>query len=383
MYNVLILGAGAGGLMCASRLALPGKVGLIDANNAIAQKIKISGGGRCNITNTRVSADDYEGDVEFVSTVLSQFGKDDLLRFLAQNALRPVLKDKEFYFCKTSSDEIISLFKRLCQRYDYLLNQSILHVKKENGIFAVTTDRQIYRAKHLVVATGGKSFTKLGASDIGLQIASGFGLQVKSFAPALVGLTLQKEQFWMKELSGISADVAIVVDDKKISQKMLFTHKGISGPAVLNASLYWKRGGISIDFVPNIDIDKLIKKSKKLLSSTLPIAKRLAVALLNALDIPDIACQALTPKNIQILNQIHNYTFAPAGNFGFSKAEVSTGGVCIDEIDPATMMSRKVDKLYFVAEVLDVTGRLGGYNFQWAFSSGAVCGDYIKKNQNS
>jgi len=383
MYNVLILGAGAGGLMCASRLASLGRVGLIDTNNAIAQKIKISGGGRCNITNTSVSADDYEGDGEFVSTVLSQFSKDDLLRFLAQNALHLVLKDKEFYFCKTSSDEIISLFKRLCQRCDYLLNRSILRVKKENGIFTVTTDKQIYRAKHLVVATGGKSFTKLGASDIGLQIASGFGLQVKSFTPALVGLTLQKEQFWMKELSGISADVAIIVDDKKISQKMLFTHKGISGPAVLNTSLYWKKGGITIDFVPNIDIDKLIKKSKKLLSSTLPIAKRLAVALLNILEIPDIACQTLTPKNIQTLNQIHNYTFAPAGNFGFSKAEVSTGGVCVDEIDPKTMMSRKVDKLYFIAEVLDVTGRLGGYNFQWAFSSGAVCGDYIKKNQNS
>lgn len=380
MYDILILGAGAGGLMCASRVANSYKVGIIDANSSIAQKIKISGGGKCNITNTNVSADDYEGDQKFVSSVLSQFTKEDLLQFLSQNKVQPVLKNQEFYFCKNSSMEIIAIFQKLCKRCSYMLNQVVSDVEKQGDIFTVKTDKQIHKAKHLVIATGGKSYAKIGASDIGIRIASSFGLQFKNFTPALVGLTLQKEQFWMKELSGISTDVVVFVNGKKISQKMLFTHKGISGPAILNASLYWKKGNLTIDLLPNVDIAQVIKKSKKLISSTLPVAKRLAISFLKILDIPDMKCQNITNKHLQMLESLHSYTFAPAGNFGFSRAEVSSGGVNVDEIDTNSMMSHKVHRLYFIGEVLDVTGKLGGYNFQWAFSSGAICGDYIKNS---
>ena len=154
---------------------------------------------------------------------------------------------------------------------------------------------------------------------------------------------------------------------------MLFAHRGISGPAVLSASLYWKKGNISIDFLPNQNIFKLINGSKKLLSSAIPLPKRLSKEILKALEIEDIECKKITPHIREKLKQIHNYRFAPAGNFGFTKAEVSCGGVLSKELDPKTLESKKVKNLYFIGEVVDVTGELGGYNFQWAFSSGVVC----------
>ena len=377
IYDVLILGAGASALMCAANLDKKLSVGIVEGNGKIAQKLKISGGGKCNITNVELSRDNYDGDQEFIFNVFESFSRDDLLNYLHANGLEPVIRKNRYYFCKESSDEIIKIFKKATKHVDMYLNNDILWVKKSGATFEVKTQAELLRAKKVVVATGGKSYQSLGASDIGLSIAKSFGIKVKEFTPALVGLTVQKEQFWMKELSGLSCPVAINVDSKVIKEELLFAHKGISGPAVLSASFYWQKGSITIDFLPESNILELIKGSKKQLSSVIPLPKRLSKALLEALGVEDIECKKVTQSVKEKLKNIHNYEFAPAGNFGFSKAEVCRGGVLTDELNPYTLESLDVKNLYFIGEVVDVTGELGGYNFQWAFSSGYVCANGI------
>ncbi len=379
IYDVLILGAGASSLMCASNLDKKLSVVIVDINSKIAVKLKISGGSKCNITNVEVSQNNYDGDSEFISNVLDNFSRDDLLNYLRVNGVEPVIRKERYYFCKDSSDEIINIFKRSIAHAEILLGRNILEVKKSDDIFDVKTSKGVLMARNVVVATGGKSYKELGASDIGLSIAKSFGIKVKEFTPALVGLTVQKEQFWMKELSGLSCPVIIKVNDKTLEEELLFAHKGISGPAVLSASLYWQKGNIVIDFLPECNILELIKESKKLLSSVIPLPKRLSKAILEALNVEDIECKKITVQMKQKLEKIHNYEFAPAGNFGFSKAEVCRGGVMTDELNSYTMEALDVENLYFIGEVVDVTGELGGYNFQWAFSSGFVCAKSINE----
>ena len=372
IYDVLILGAGASGLMCASHLDRNLQVAIVDANDKVAKKLKISGGGKCNITNVEVSESNFDGDEELVEYALSVFSRDDLLHFLDDNGVEPVIRKDRYYFCKNSSDEIINILKTKTQYFDTLLNREIIELKKENEIFELKTSKGILKSKRIVVATGGKSFKNLGASEIGLKIAKDFGLKVKEFTPALVGMTLQKDQFWMKDLSGLSCYVHITVDDKILKEDMLFAHKGISGPVVLSASLYWQKGNISVNFLPNDNIINLINSSKKLVSSVMHLPKRLSKAILKALDVEDIECGKLNKESIENLKKIHDYKFAPAGNFGFTKAEVSRGGVLSSELNRYTLESLDVEGLYFIGEVVDVTGELGGYNFQWAFSSAVV-----------
>ncbi|MEN4053294.1 MULTISPECIES: aminoacetone oxidase family FAD-binding enzyme [Sulfurimonas] len=378
-YDVLILGAGASGLMCAGNLPKRLSVGIIDVNTKVARKVKISGGGKCNITNTHVSVNNFDAQQQFLERLLKKFSRDDLLDFLERGRIELELRKGRYYFCKKSSDEIINLLLRHAKYAEIILNEKILEVKKSGDSFEVLTDRGVKRAKKVVVATGGESFKNIGASDIGLKIAKDFDINVQRFEPALVGLTLQKEQFWMKALSGLSCFVEIKVADRVLREEMLFAHKGISGPAVLSTSLYWKKGDISINFLVDKDIISLIKKGgKKLVSSVIPLPKRLSKALLEAIEFKDKECSKVQSEELVKLTQLHNYTFAPAGNFGFSKAEVSRGGVVTDELDIETLEAKKVKGLYFIGEVVDITGELGGYNFQWAFCSAYVCAKAIK-----
>ncbi len=377
IYDVLILGAGASGLMCASNLDKKLSIAAVDINSKIAQKLKISGGSKCNITNVHVSQNNYCGDSEFIANILDNFSKDDLLNYLHVNGVEPVIRKERYYFCKDSSDEIINIFKNNTRHVEILLCRDILEVKKSDDIFEVKTSKGVLMARNVVVATGGKSYKELGASDIGLEIAKSFGIKAKEFTPALVGLTVQKEQFWMKELSGLSCPVTIKVDGRILKEELLFAHKGISGPAVLSASLYWQKGNITIDFLPESNILELIKGSKKQLSSVIPLPKRLSKAILEALHVEDVECKKVTGEIREKLQKIHSYEFAPAGNFGFSKAEVCRGGVLTEELNQYTLEALDVKNLYFIGEVVDVTGELGGYNFQWAFSSGYVCAKAI------
>ena len=376
IYDIIVLGAGASGLMFASHIPKSKKVLLIDANEKIAKKIKISGGGKCNITNKFVSEKNYIGDNEFIKKTFDKFNKDDLLLFLEKNGLKPILKKNKYYFCPKSSDEIIEIFKKLTNKHSFLLNTKVLHVEKDNDLFLIKTDKKILKSKKVVVATGGESYKTIGASDIALKIAKDFNIQYNPFKPALVGWTVQKEQFWFKELSGISVDVVLHVKDKTFKDSLLFTHKGISGPSVLNGSLYWEKGKVSLDFLPQVDIKKLLNQdTKKQLSSILPLPKRFIKAFLNAINLKDKPLNKLTNEEKEMLYILKDYTFSPAGNFGFSKAEVSLGGVLVEELEE-NFQSKKVKGLYFIGEAVDITGELGGYNFQWAFSSGYVCAKF-------
>lgn len=378
-YDLLYLGGGAATLMSASEVNQNSKlnIAIVDANDKLGAKLKISGGGKCNITNVDVQNYHYDGNKFFVNEVFKQFNKNDLLNFLEKNSLRPTIRKERYYFCRDSADEIISLFTEKLGGVKLFLGHTILDVTKEENFFVVTTNRLQIKAKQLVVATGGESFKRLNASNIGLKIAKKFGHSVYDFEPALCGLTLQKEQFWMKELSGISTPVKIEIalskrDARVIEEDMLFAHKGISGPAILSASLYWRKGNISINFLPNFHLKNEIKSSQKLLSTLLPLPKRFTQLFLSSVNLSDKNCTKYSNSEIETLLMLQDYTFSPAGNFGFSKAEVSRGGVNVDEIDSKTMMSKKCDGLYFIGEVLNITGELGGYNFQWAFSSAYV-----------
>ncbi len=375
-YDILILGAGASGLMCAVHLDRSQNIGIVDTNEKCAKKLKISGGGKCNVTNKYVELKNFDGDERLISNALRAFSKEDLLDFLEINGVELELRKNRYYFCKTSSDAIIKLFKKKLQHTEMLLNHEILSLTKDKGLFTLQTSKGILRAKKVIVATGGKSFKNLGASEIGLNIAKDFGMEVQEFLPALVGLTTQPQESWMKELSGLSCSVHIKVGEKCIKEEMLFAHKGISGPAVLSASLYWKKGNISIDFMPNKNIVDLASGSKKQISTLMGLPKRLSKAILDALKIKDLEYKKLDAVQKKNLQKIHNYEFAPAGNFGFTKAEVSRGGVRASGLDALTLESKSVDGLYFIGEVVDVTGELGGYNFQWAFSSAVMCANF-------
>ena len=238
--------------------------------------------------------------------------------------------------------------------------------------FIVTTDKGKFSTLKVVVATGGASYKELGASDIGLKIAQEYGHAVVPFAPALVGLTLQPKEFWMKELSGVSVKARIEVAGKTLDEDFLFAHKGISGPVVLSASLYWHRGEIAINFCPDFDLNQL-KDEKKLLSTALPLPKRFTKAFLETIALEDKSCNRLNTDERAKLSLLQNYKMAPSGTFGLTKAEVCRGGLACEEIELNTMQSTKVNGLYFIGETVDVTGELGGYNFQWAFSSAVVC----------
>ena len=367
MYDLVIVGAGASGLMVASRYK-DMKIAVVDKNSKIAQKIKISGGGRCNITNSNVSEKNYLGNPTFVKEILDSYDQNRLLSFLKDRGCVPVLEKDSQYFCKNSSDEIINIFKNEVSNCSFFLNQSVIQITKKDN-FTIKTDRETLEAKSVVVASGGLSYQKIGATSIAYEIAKSFGHTVKSTSPALVGFTVQKDQFWMKELSGISLKVQIKVGDKSFIQDLLFTHKGISGPSVLNASLYWQKGLLEIDFLPENPLSKYLKNSNKLISTALPLPKRFIKSFLSQISLEDKATSKLDKEELKKLETLKNYSFAPAGNFGYTKAEVTRGGINTDEINSQSMMSKLVENLFFVGECLDVTGELGGYNFQWAFSS--------------
>jgi predicted Rossmann fold flavoprotein len=379
--SLIIIGGGASALMLASLLPKNSAV-VIDANPQPGAKIRISGGGKCNITNEKMDASFYVGESHFVSEVLKQFDQKQLLQWLQRQGLYPVLRKGSQYFCPHSSQELLDILLKESRKQKFLASEQVSDVRKRGEIFYVKTNRRTLTASSVVVASGGLSFPRLGASGIGYEIAAHFGHTIQKTAPALVGFTVQKEQFFFKTLSGASAEVEIRVGEKRCHGSLLFAHKGISGPAVLDASLYWEKGKISIDFLPGFDW-KVLHKSKKQLSSLLPMPKRVTKAFLIQLNLEDKAGTTLSTEEFQKLRTLNDYTFAPAGTFGYSKAEVTKGGVSTDEVMSASMESRYERGLYFMGEVLDVTGELGGYNFQWAFSSAYVCARAIKKTRKN
>jgi len=369
--DIIIIGAGASGLFLTA--LLPHKnIILIDNNAKVGSKISVSGGGKCNITNGSVTAKNYLGNQRFIRNVIKRFDQDKLLSWFQKRGLNPVVRKKNQYFCEHSAKEVVDVFKKEIGQNIFQLQTTVERVEKRGELFEVLTSRGVIVADKVVVASGGLSFPKLGATPIGYEIAQSFGHTVNTLSAGLVGFTVQPEQFFFKSLSGISTEVIITIGNKRIEGALLFAHKGISGPAVLDASLYWQKGKIIIDFLPNLD-PETFKHSKKHIGRLLGMPSRVGKAFLESFNIKDRASNQLTHEEWKKIATLKNYTFAPSGTFGYSKAEVTKGGIETDEVDASSMMSRKVENLYFSGEVLDVTGELGGYNFQWAFSTAFVC----------
>jgi predicted Rossmann fold flavoprotein len=377
--DVAIIGGGASGLMVAAALKYRSAI-LYEHNATIGAKIAVSGGGRCNLANQIVTSGHFRGERHFVETVLRGFDQADWLDWLQGHGLRPVIKKSTQYFCPHSAKELIDVLRRAVGHQSVRLRQKVQSVERSGEGFMLETSQGAVWAQSVVVATGGLSYPILGGNDTGYRIAAHFGHDVVRTAPALVGFTVQKAQHFFKRLSGSTVEVIIQIGQERCEGPLLFAHKGISGPAVLDASLYWERGVIEIDFLPKWSVTKHLH-SERLVSTILPLPKRVAKAFLEHLEIPDVPLCGLDPKYIERLLRLKHYTFAPAGTFGYTKAEVTRGGVATDEIDPYTMMSRRVPGLYFVGEVLDVTGRLGGYNFQWAFSSAVACARALEQRE--
>ncbi|XPV54885.1 MAG: NAD(P)/FAD-dependent oxidoreductase [Halarcobacter ebronensis] len=374
---MVVIGAGASGLMFASQVKNK-KIAIIESNAKIGQKIKISGGAKCNITNENVSFKNYLGDKEFVKNSLDFFSNKDLLNFLNKNGVYPKINPKIVkgtYFCNSSQD-VIDMFTKLTSHTKKFLNTKVIDVKYDKE-FLVNTSKGLIKAKNLVVASGGLSYASVGASPIAYEIAKEFGHEVTPTKPALVGFTVQKEQFWFKKLSGISCEVDIKVDEKRFNGKLLFAHKGCSGPAVLNASLYWQKGKITIDFMPKKKLEPLLKGNKNI-STALPLPKRFMQEFLDSIELKDKPVSKLSLEEKDKLKTIKNYEFSPAGTFGYTKAEVTSGGIDISSIDKNSFESKHQKKLYFLGECLEPTGELGGYNFQLYFSQAYLCASNFK-----
>ncbi|WP_424597516.1 NAD(P)/FAD-dependent oxidoreductase [Arcobacter sp.] len=373
------MGAGASGLMLASVLKND-NVCLIDSNAKVGAKIKVSGGAKCNITNNKVTFNNYLGESDFVASVLKEFSNEDLIRFLKKQNLDFKLNEKIVkgtFFCNTSQD-VIDMFLKLIKSKRVFLNTTVTDIEYEN-FYKIKTNSKTIEAKKVVIASGGLSYQSLGASSIAFDIAKSFNHKVNPLNPALVGFTVQKEQFWFKELSGVSMFVKANVENKSFEGGLLFAHKGITGPVILNSSLYWKKGKMSLDFLPNKTFKSFLKGNKNI-SSSFNLPKRFMQEFLKSVQIDDKSISSLTKEELNKLEVLKNYEFAPAGNFGYTKAEVTKGGVEVDEIDVKTMESKIKKDLYFIGEALDVTGELGGFNFQFAFSSAFVCAKELNKS---
>lgn len=374
--DTIILGAGASGLMLGAFLKTSAV--FVDSNKTIGAKIKISGGAKCNITNKNITPFNYLGDVNFIKNALNNFTCKKTISFLSKHNIFPHVKTKGQYFCN-SSEDVLNMFLHVNKQHKFILNTKIENCSFKDNKFILKSSNTVFTCKKLVVASGGISFPSLGASDIGYKIAKYFKHAVTTLNPALVGLTLQKEYFWMKELSGISIKVNITCENYKYTDNLLFSHRGISGPAILSTSLRWSKGSVVIDFIPDIKLsmNHQIWSSKKQITTLTKLPKRFIKAFLNSIDILDKPLKNYTNEEKIKIISLKNYIIYPAGTFGFSKAEVTKGGVETNDIDSLTFMSKKQKNLFFIGEVLDVTGELGGYNIQWAFSSGVSCAQYL------
>lgn len=395
-FDVAVIGAGAAGMMCAAVAGQRGKrVILIDHASRLAEKIRISGGGRCNFTNLHTSARNFLSDnPHFCKSALSRFTPQDFLEKLKQHGVAWHEKHKGQLFCDDSAEDIIRMLKVECDagRVQWRMGVAVEGVQQEpEGGFCLQTAQGLVRVGQVVIATGGLSIPKIGATDFAFSVARQFGLKVIETRPALVPLTFDATAWEpFVSLSGISLEVDIETGEKKnkivFREDLLLTHRGLSGPGVLQISSYWQPGtAIRVNLLPEIDLaDELVNAktaTKKNLDNYLAqyLPARLAEGLIRAhgfdgsqklADMPD--------KRLRLLGEkINRWELFPNGSEGYRKAEVTRGGVDTRELSQQSMMSHRVPGLYFIGEAVDVTGWLGGFNFQWAWASGYAAGQAV------
>jgi len=388
--DVIIIGAGAAGLMCGAIAGARGKsVILIDHAERVGEKIRISGGGRCNFTNLHCTPENFiSQNPHFAKSALSRYTQYDFLDLVERYGIAWHEKTKGQLFCDGRSQEIIDMLLAECEAAgnQIRLGTEVLGVEKLGEGFVVTTPTQTLAASNVVVACGGPSIPKMGATGYGYKLAQQFGLDVVTPEPALVPLTFTDQ---LKEpiaaLSGVSVDTIVSNAAASFDEALLFTHRGLSGPAILQISSYWNPGeAISVDMAPGRDTLAELKAAKqntpkiapeKWLAAHLParLAAHFAEGFSRYKRLADMPDRELA--NLAL--QVSAWHIRPAGTEGYRKAEVTRGGVNTDELSSKTMEARKIPGLYFIGEVVDVTGHLGGHNFQWAWASAAACGNSI------
>jgi predicted Rossmann fold flavoprotein len=393
--DVLIIGASAAGLMCAIEAGKRGrKVIVLDHANKPGKKILMSGGGHCNFTNVDVSANNFiSHNPHFCKSAINRYTQWDFIAMVNTHQIAHHERDHGKLFCDDSAKDILHMLLAECEKVnvDIRLNCNISNIDNpKNGTFVVEASQKIsellFRASSLVVASGGLSIPRMCASPLGYKIAEQFGHRVWSTTAGLVPFTLQPDdKTRLAELSGISVDSIVSNARIQFRENILFTHRGLSGPAILQISSYWQPGeSILINLLPDLDVVDFLKtrqsiqpniKLKKVLGERLP--KRLLPILLgqNTIDSP---LQTLSHTRFgEVAQQLQQWQITPNGTEGYRTAEVTLGGVDCDELSSRTMESRKVAGLFFIGEVVDVTGWLGGYNFQWAWSSGWCAGQVV------
>ena len=380
-FDVLVLGAGAAGLFCAAEAGKRGRrVGVLERSERVGKKILISGGGRSNFSNIYCAADNFiSANPHFAKSALARYTPADFIALVEKHKIPYHEKTRGQLFCDRSAQEITGLLESECRGggVKVFLNEQVCEVSKTTE-FMVRSELQEYRAPVLVVATGGLSIPKMGATSFGYDLARQFGLKIRPTRPALVPLILSRQaQREYCDLAGISAEVIAHANGVSFQEKMLITHRGLSGPAILQISSYWEPGkAITLDLAPGREITLAVRKTKyrnlpelaSAFQGSLP--KRFAERWVE-LHQPDSLSNAALEK---FEGALHAWSVVPVDTEGYEKAEVTAGGVDTDELSSKTMESRKVPGLFFIGEVVDVTGHLGGFNFQWAWASAAAAG---------
>jgi len=388
-YDVIIIGASASGLMCAIEAGKRQRsVLVIDHANKPGKKILMSGGGKCNFTNYDISADNYiSHNSHFCKSALKQYTQWDFIAKVTEHQIPFHERSHGQLFCDQSAKDILNMLLSECeeQNVEIRLNNSITSIKK-NDQFEVSSNQGSFNSHSLVVATGGLSIPKMCASPFGYKVAEQFGIKIWPTHAGLVPFTLQPEdKSQLSELSGIAVDSVVSNIKTEFRENILFTHRGLSGPVILQISSYWTPGeAITINLLPDINLSQTLLadkdagsqlKIKSILSKLLP--KRLVETLLDK-NLIDKSLQDTSNLTIEnIAKQLNQWQIRPNGTEGYRTAEVTLGGVDCDSLSSKTMESKQVPGLYFIGEVIDVTGWLGGYNFQWAWSSGWVAGQNV------
>ncbi len=389
--DVIVIGAGAAGLMCAAQAGYRGRnVIVLDMGKKPGRKILISGGGRCNFTNENASPDNYLcGNPHFVKSCLSRYTQHDFIELVDRHGLAYHHKTLGQLFCDNSAQDIVDILLTECEwaGVNIALRCEVLSVAKIEAGYQVITEQDTYQCESLVVASGGLTMPKLGASPVGYKIAEQFGLTVLPTMAALVPFTLhQHDKKRFDGLSGISIPCLVTSEDgTQFKENILFTHRGLSGPAILQISSFWRAGQtVYINLLPELDLKQQLEQwrqsqGQKSLKNTLTtiLPKRFVEMLHDTKAIPDCNVNQLSHAQIDALHDyIHNWQIKPNGTEGYRTAEVTLGGVDTDELSSKTFEAKKSPGLYFIGEVTDVTGWLGGYNFQYAWSCGFAAGQY-------
>ena len=388
--DVIIIGAGASGLFCAAQLGQAGKnVVVLDSGKKIGRKILMSGGGFCNFSNLDVTPQHYlSQNRHFVKSALARYTNWDFISLVAQYGIAYHEKELGQLFCDEGAEQIVQMLQSECDKgkVDIQLRQAVVSVEKVANHFEIQTASETYQAQHLVIATGGLSMPALGASPFGYKVAEQFSIPVIAPRASLVPFTWKESDKPFATLSGIALPVTASNDRISFSNQMLFTHRGLSGPAMLQISNYWQMGeAVDIDLLPAENILNILQELrqsspklqlKTVLSRYLP--KKLVELWFEQHLLKDQVIAQLSKAELQHLDQfIHHWQFIPNGTEGYRTAEVTMGGIDTDHISSKTMEAKAVPGLYFIGEVLDVTGWLGGYNFQWAWSSAYACAEGI------